>query len=311
MGRKSRSKADRRNGVRRPTQKELLRADIKAQRRGRCVPPTVDAYGQVAVAGPDRLAHALIARHSARMENLPAISDYILERCCQQMFDIHGVISEYGGGDRCPKLLVLSTDRRWPDHMAWAADSTMTAVRLLLCGQIVGAAVIAQQQLGRWALLLAQQTGAEQRPYESADELIARTWTRRAIEMLGRRTADVLAEARFDDVDDEMTAAGSTTSTYERIRLADGRKVCPAAVYRGLRHIMNGTVATSSSVWECVDNLEPAAIPEEIKAAVECVSDGLELCTMNLRNAVAAFRKSHGNHVGAQGSGRGRTRTHC
>jgi hypothetical protein len=73
----------------------------------------------------------------------------------------------------------------------------MAAIRLLLAGQFVGAAIIVRQQLGRWTLLHAETACEETDAPESADELVARVWTWSAIVKLGKRTADVLAEGRF------------------------------------------------------------------------------------------------------------------
>jgi hypothetical protein len=290
MGKKSRLKAARRSGLRPPTSKERQRAELKAHRRAHSVAPTEDDYGRAAAAGPDVLAYALAARHTARIDNLSRIPQKHLEKCYQQLHCLHEV-SAACANHRYGPLLLRGHMFQLTDHLTWAVDSAMAAIRLLLAGQYAGAAIIVQQQLGRWTLLLAQTVCDEPDPLESADEILARVWTWRAIEKLGRRTADVLAEARFDDID-ELTPAASTATSYACVRLADRRMICPATVYRHLSQIASATRCAAATAWECTDGLDPASIPPAVDAATGCISDGLELCILNLQEAVTALNQT-------------------
>ena len=74
MGRKSRHKLERRLGQLQSTPKQVQRARLKAQRRPRNVPPTVEAYERVAAGGPIRLIETLIGRHWTRIDNLDAVA---------------------------------------------------------------------------------------------------------------------------------------------------------------------------------------------------------------------------------------------
>ena len=61
MGRKSRHKLERRLGQMQSTPKQVKRATLKAQRRARNVPPTVEAYERVAEAARhDSLRHSSV-----------------------------------------------------------------------------------------------------------------------------------------------------------------------------------------------------------------------------------------------------------
>jgi hypothetical protein len=280
------------------------RAELKPQRRAQSALPTKDADHLAAIAGPDALADALVARHAARIENLDSIPEQRLEKCYRQLYYLHDVSTASGIFLEGP-LLLRRDSRNTADYMLWATQSAMAAIRLLLAGQFVGAAILVRQQLGRWTLLLAEtvETASDgpDRP-KSADELMKRVWTESAIAALGRSVADVPAEGRFDDIDDidEPIAGLSTTTTFGRIRLANGRSVCPATIYRLLSQIASGTGSSTATRWECLQTLNPKQTPSAINAVISCISDGLELCILNLQHAVGIFSQALQQHNSAE-----------
>lgn len=283
-----------------PALMQRTSAQPKAQRPAHSAYPTQDPDHLAAIAGPDALADALVARHAARIANLESIPEQRFEKCYRQLYYLHDV-STASEIFREGPLLLRRDSSTAADHMLWATQSAMAAIRMLLAGQFVGAAILVRQQLGRWTLLLADtaETASDEpdRP-ESADELIERVWTESAIAALGRHVADLLAEGRFDDLDDlyEPIAGRSTTTTLGRVRLANGRGVCPATIYRRLSQIASGTGPSTATRWECLQKHSPKQMPSAIDAVVSYISDGLELCILNLQHAVGVFDRALQQH---------------
>lgn len=278
-------------------------AEIEIQCRAQPALPIQDPDLLAAIAGPNAVADALVAHHAARIENLGSIPEQRFEKCYRQLYYLHDV-SVASGLFLDGQFLLRRDSSNTADYMLWAAQSAIAAIRLLLAGQFVGAAILVRQQLGRWTLLLADSADAAfdgpDRP-KSTDELMKRVWTESAITALGRRVTDVLAEGRFDDIDDtEEPLAGLSTTTFARIRLANGRSVCPVAIYRRLSQISSGTASSAAARWECLQKLDPKQIPSAVDAVVSCISDGLELCILNLQHAVGIFSRALQQHNSAE-----------
>ena len=239
MGRKSRHKLERRLGQLQSTPKQVQRATLKAQRRARNVPPTVEAYERVAASGPTRLIEALIGRHPTRIDNLDAVAQLSMDHCrgplvsvCQldAIFIRQGhQLSQHSPPHESP----------WPTHLSWSLESTIAALRLMLAGQTIGAAIILRQQLGRWTLLLARAGPVVRRRGEPIESFIARAWTQRAMDMLGRYTFDVALDDIFDDLDDHPRTTGAIDTDHEHVQI-DGRALCPAHVYHTLCELIDG-----------------------------------------------------------------------
>ena len=288
MGRKSRLKAERRLGERALTKKERHRTAKKAERTAQRVGASVDDYERVAAAGPERLSAALQARHTKRIQSLAEIPQRYIERCLEQMQSIREVDQAYARRRGFLPDFLPAHLSQWPTQLAWGIDSTTCAIRLLLAGQVVGAAIIARQHLERWTLLLAAVYGAEQGHHESAERFIGRTWELRTAEILGEYTADVCATVRFDDFDDAArTASGPNDGCHEHFWGSNGREICPPATWRHLADLIDGTRGRSCIEWETLHRLDPALTPSDADDTVRGVSDALELCIIHLRLAAA------------------------
>lgn len=292
MGRKTRRKTARGTGSRRSTSMERSRAEFKAQCLPQSASSTHDLDHLSAIAGPDALADALVARHAARLDKLGAISEKRLKMCYRQLYHLHEV-SIASDISRDGPLLLRRESGNIADHMLWATQSAIAAIRLLLAGQFVSAAILVRQQLGRWTLLLADTTepAADELGPEPAEDLISRVWTESALAALGRHVAEILANGRFDDVDDsDQPIAGLlTTPTLGGIRLSNGRSVRPATTYRKLSQIASGSGSSTAARRECVEKLDTTQMPSAIDAVVWSISDGLELCILNLQHAVRNY----------------------
>ncbi|UUO03609.1 hypothetical protein M4D79_11955 [Mycolicibacterium novocastrense] len=132
---------------------------MKVNLRGSRVEPTVEGFERVSAYGESRLTEALIARHTVRMLNIQQIPDWYALEVLKPLLPI-GLL------DRAHVELGVPL-QRFPAsfhgagaaHLAWGLESIVSACRLMLAGQIVGAAVVARQQLERWTLLLADVLG--------------------------------------------------------------------------------------------------------------------------------------------------------
>ncbi|WP_131829105.1 hypothetical protein [Mycobacterium numidiamassiliense] len=171
-------------------------------------------------------------------------------------------------------------DSPWPTHLSWSVESTIAALRLILAGQTVGAAIILRQQLGRWTLLLARAEPVAQRRRESIESFIARAWTRAAMDLLGRCSPDVGAGDIFDDIDTHPRTNGVINTDHEHVQLGE-RTVCPAHVYHELCQLIDPQLPEGRTECEVVHDLDAE------DSATDALSDALSLCLMQMRLAAA------------------------
>lgn len=272
VGRKSRSKAERRAGLREPSKKELLRKPSKANRRGGRVEPTVEDLERVSALGEPRLIETLIARHTVRMLNIERIPDRYALEVLKPLLPI-GLL------DRAHVELGVSLQRfpasfhgEGPAHLAWGLESTVSACRLMLAGQLVGAAVVARQQLERWTLLLADVVGNIRERGESVQDFIARCWSSYSMTHLGETSTDTMTLPDAPQFDGVGTTAEEPNFHHEHIALSDGTEVCPPTVYGYLSEIIHGNVCRGSIAWEAVQCLEPTDLPDDVVVALGTIS---------------------------------------
>jgi len=295
MGRKSRRKHERRLGLVQPTRKEVERARQKAERRGRHVQPTVEEYERIAARGPARLIETLLGRHSTRIDNLPAALQLSVDRCLTHLLSVYELDTIYA--DRGASLAQLHPPHEspWPTHLAWSMESAVTAIRLMLVGQVVGAAIVLRQQLGRWTVLLAMAASSGRRPHEPIESFIARAWTQRAMRRLSRYTADVAVHDKFDDLGDEARTTGLTERDHEHVQIDDGRAMCPASVYHRLCELIDVKQPGAPVEWEALHNLDPEHLPADASGVADALSDALALCIIQMRLTTAAVCEALGD----------------
>lgn len=287
MGRKSRHKLDRRLGQVQPTRKEVERGRVKAERRAQNVPPTVDAYERVAASGPARLTETLISRHSIRIDNLDAVAQVSMNHCLPHLLSICELDAVFIRGGHQLTQHATPHESPWPTHLSWSLQSTIAALRLMLAGQTVGAAIVLRQQLGRWTLLLALVAGIARRRNETIESFIARAWTHSAMDALGRYTADIAASESFDDLDDHPRTAGVIDVDHEHMRIAD-QLICPAGVYHALCRLIDGQQADQRTEYEAVHHLDEEHSPTDAHRSTDVLSDTLMLCMIQMRFAAIA-----------------------
>lgn len=295
MGRKSRAKAELRAGLRVPTAKEARRAADKANRRGSVVQPTVEGYERVCRHGESKLTEALIARHNTRMLNISGTPD-------RYVFEVLRPLLPIGVLDQAHVTLGVPLERfptsfhgDAPTHLAWGLESTIAACRLLLAGQVVGAAVIARQQLERWTLLLANVLGVERQRRESVQEFIARCWSSSTMQRVGEETIDTNSSADADRFDDTETTTDEPALGHEHVELSDGTEVCPTVVYGYLSEIIHGDICRETVAWESGYVLAEEDIPEGAWFAIGMVCDALSLSIIQLKLATSSVCESRGH----------------
>ncbi|WP_142305493.1 hypothetical protein [Mycobacterium intracellulare] len=270
-----------------PTGKEAERAAVKAERRARHIPPTVEAYECVAASGPTRLTATLISRHSTRIENLDAVAQLSMDHCLPRLLSACELDAVFIRQGHELTQHAMPHESPWPTHLSWSVQSTIAALRLMLAGQIVGAAIILRQQLGRWTLLLARADAVVWRRHEPIESFVARAWTERAMDKLGLHSADVGAGDIFDDLDDHPRTMGVIDTAHEHVRI-DGRALCPAHVYHALCKLIDGQQPDQGVECEVVDDLDAEHTPMDTSGPADILSDTLALCMIQMELATVA-----------------------
>src|SRR5271156_1989291 len=284
MGRKSRHKLERRLGQAQSTPKQIERATLKTQRCARNVPPTVEAYERVAASGPTRLIETLIDRHSTRIDNLDAVAQLSIDHCLGHLMSVCQLDAIFICQGHQLNQHSPPHDSPWPAQLSWSFESTIAALRLMMAGQIVGAAIILRQQLGRWTLLLARADSVVRRRREPIESFIARAWTQRAMDMLGLYAFDVALDDIFDDLDDHPRTTGAIGTDHEHVQI-DGRPLCPAHVYHTLCELIDAQHADQRVECEVVRDLDAKPSPTDTNAPAETLLDTLALCMIQMRLA--------------------------
>ena len=288
MGRKSRHKLERRLGQVQSTPKQVARATLKAQRRARNVPATVEAYERVAAGGPTRLVETLVGRYSTRIDNLDAVAQRSMDHCLGHLLSVCELDAMFIRQGHQLNQHSPPHQSPWPTHLSWSLESTIAALRLMLVGQTLGAAIILRQQLSRWTLLLARAGPVVQGRREPIESYIARAWTQRAMDMLGRYTFDVALNDVFDDLDDHPRTTGAIDTDHEHVQV-DGRALCPAHVYHTLCGLIDAHHADQRAECEVVHDLDAEPSPTDPNTPTQILLDTLTLCMIQMRLAAATM----------------------
>jgi hypothetical protein len=269
--------------------KERPRRAERADVRGRRVGTTVTDYERLAGRGPRHVGEALIARHNIRMTNLMDLPSGYRVGAIQSLGPV-GLLdaSHQSLGLPAVRIPVLQTGT-WPRDLAWGVDSAIATVRLLLAGQVVGAATIARQQLERWTLVLAQVAGLSRDSGESFTDFVARAWTeflswsQNSIHELDSPTEPV-----EEDEFDEVTSMEEPTFQHGHLTLSDGSEVCPSLVYSVLSEVMHARECEDVTTWEARDLLDPRLLPDAWFVPIGAVSDALSLSLIQIGMVSAA-----------------------
>lgn len=266
----------------------------RADTRGRKVGVTITDYERLAGRGPQRMGEALIARHNVRMSNLMQLPTGYRIGAIESLGPV-GLLDAAHRSIGIPftRVPVLYTGT-WPRDLAWGVDSTVAAIRLLLAGQIVGAATIARQQLERWTLVLGRASGLTKDANESFTDFVARAWT----EFASWSTTSVQQLDQPTETDeasgvDEAVSTEEPEFFHRHLTLSDGSEVCPSLVYSVLSEIMHARECEDVTTWESRDLLDPRMLPDAWFVPIGAISDAisLSLIQIGMMTAVAVSRK--------------------
>ncbi|MGW5515346.1 hypothetical protein [Nocardia africana] len=294
MGRMSNRKALRRTGEREPTEKERLRASLKANRRARQVGDSIGEFEHAAEHSLERLAETLISRYTLRMDNVSWLPTRYRVDCLSSICPLIGV-------DIVLRRMGMPFDRvpvqyhgGWPNQVAWGVDSMIAACRLLLVGQFAGAAIIARQQLELWTLLYSSHRGLPRRESESVQDFMARIWSA-FVESdhstgWGGGDEDPDATGKFGD---EAATASEPTLDHCHVDVDEGREICPALLYGFLSELIHARECVESFEWESIERLEERAMTDYTAAAVCGITDAMALCILQINLVAAAL--AHAN----------------
>jgi hypothetical protein len=245
-------------------------------------------YERVVTAGHERLAETLIARHTLRMDRLIQLPDSYKEAVMSSLapvFWLDKILDRYGAK---PSRFPSSTGTSWPDQLAWGVDSAIGTARLLLCGQFVGAAAVARNQLERWTMNRAHSTGTVQAQGESTLDYIARVWS--SDDLLGRIwfTNDA-GEEEAGLAEDEEITSDEPEINHTHVRRANGEEICPAALYGFLSEIMHGRLLVEALAWDADAFTNPTDWPPHVSVALGAICDTICLCLRQIRLAAAGI----------------------
>lgn len=257
MGRQSRMKRSRR-ALGQPGRWEAKRGMLQgldAQRRGEHVGPGLDDYERAfSEGGHELVQERLLANHNLRMigcAKLPA--DYTSE-CWEGLRRVPILYLGLDALGADMDLHVAAMVGGWPDHLRWGVDSVQQAVRLLLAGQVLGAALVARSQLERWTWNRYFARNLAERKNEGFEAFVARVW----------------GPSAFGDGAHPIGARAFSNA---------------AEVTRNLVEIIHAGAERGGTVWTSQgfdgDATSATADAQIVVAALEMVTDQLAQCIAN------------------------------
>ncbi|QKJ18052.1 hypothetical protein [Microbacterium hominis] len=159
-------------------------------------------------------------------------------------------------------------------------DSVVATMRLLLCGQIAGAAIIARNQIETWTEARAALTDTTKQRSESHADFVARTWSR----PISRSHASAGTASRVFDDPEQYVSVVEPDVEHTHIRLSTGEELCPAGIWGLLSEVLHGREGTAVSAWDAYC-LDPAQLGES-EAVLGLVLDALRVGMFQIRGEI-------------------------
>jgi hypothetical protein len=252
--------------ARRAAEREGRRIGARAEGRGRRVSATVEGYKQAAARSANGVAEGLVSRSNQRLQRIERLTIPLQSIVMPHLsgllpFDL--AVQELGGDLGRP---AFHSGRSWVEHLAWGLDSVVQSVRLLLCLQPVGAAVIARTQLERWSANIAHNTGVAQTTGEDTVAWFDRLWA-----YPGSRIGP--------------TGSQSTAS--------------PGRVYADLSELLHGRGPLMRLVWLDVVDISATPSSDDV-LAFDMITDALTISLSRIRAGLAAAADQKGWELLAQ-----------
>jgi hypothetical protein len=233
------------------------------------------------------LAETLISRHTSRMRAVRYMPEVVTAEVMSRVAPIihlDGTLMRLGAD---PARLPADYTGEWPDHLAWAVDSAVAAARLMLCGQVIGAAAVARNQLERWTMHRAFNAGLTQEPGETTIDYVARVWSSEDDFHVQYRDPGDLGEPPNDDRD-QGTELSEPELDHRHVLISDGTEVCPAVLYGFLSELMHGRELVAAIEWD-TDALVQGNAHPDVPVALGVVADSITLCLRQVRIATATL----------------------
>jgi hypothetical protein len=263
----------------------------RADQRGRDVPPTPGAYEAIAELSHTRVAEALIARHNLRMAGITEFPGWLSYAALSPLAPMPILDQALQPLVPDPARLPSGIGQSWPEHLSWGVDSGVSVVRLLLCGQLVGAAAIARNQLERWTTHRAWLAQIPRKSDERSEDFIARVWSV-PIDRTTLPDAPLVAAA-FES--DSSTALRHPDADHAHARFSAGLEVCPAQTWIALSEIIHGRLFTEAIAWDSRDCLGQGRAGSEVELAFSVITDAVRLSVSDVRKVLAAIHLEHGS----------------
>lgn len=274
-----------------------LRAKIRAraaESRGRRVGSTVADYEAILPRGDSRIAQALISRHNVRMENITKTFDdyrFAAMSAIVPITHLDKALSVLGANPRRPPPIHAGSV---PDLLAWGVDSAVSAARLLLSGQILGAAAMIRNQLERWVSQRAVNLGLEQQAGESTLAFVARIWSHPDAfhDQWYEKHVEVFTNLYEDD--DEVEPAAEHPAEHLHVYRSDGSEVCPASTYGLLSEFLHLRAFEQAPYWDAELLARDDNIYVSIMSAVGTVCDAIFLALREIRLSALKLAEKRG-----------------
>lgn len=172
VGRQSREKRERRR-TEKPWERDLRKnVGLKADRRGASIKPILrDVEDASSRRGESALTEFLIARANQRWVNVASANSRIPDQVFQAFAPVH-LLDRFLLGTKvgCPE------NETWFRHLLVSLDILVNSLRMVLIGQLFGAAAMSRSQLERWTFNLAYTRNLTQEPGEATSTYYARVW---------------------------------------------------------------------------------------------------------------------------------------
>lgn len=269
MGRISRAKRERRaKGTRSHAMERRDKSNGRwLQQSGLSIGTELADFTAAAESGDlDLIRRRLIATHNVRMEGCGSLPAAYNAECWSALNNLvfSYVALRRAGYDMNAHPAHFSS---WPGELRWALDAIQQSVRLLLCGQITGAALLARTQLERWTENRAYNARVQRRDGETMEAFAERVWMQPIFGTFG------------GGLDKESIAR-------------DGRTISPYHVMRELHMIAHGEQYMEVVDWS---NRGFSDMPMSAVNAARVVADALFLAAAQVRNCVIQFLTDGGH----------------
>jgi hypothetical protein len=215
--------------------------------------------------GVDLVRQRLLATHNVRMVGCGGLPPEYLAECWSALkpsFFCYLALRQ-AGHDVDDHPAFFDT---WPGELRWGLDTIQQSVRLLFCGQITGAALLARMQLERWSENRAYNARVQRREGEAPEEFAERVWSHSALDSFGVNKGD------------------------EHLR-RDGRTVSPRHVMMTLNKVAHAEELTVVTEWA---NAAFPAMPPSAVSAVRVIGDALFLAATQIRICIVQLAMEKG-----------------